>query len=195
MIARHSDEIIKQFKHLLTQAIRRRMQADNTGKIGTYLSGGVDSSTVTAVLKLLKIPVESFSVKFDNDKFDESSYQKIVAKHLDIPLHFCTGDNAFERDFENVIWHTELPMIRTAPIPLYSLSRLVRSKKIKYVMCGEGADEMMLGYPVLMKKICSIKDKLKDNLILENLFVDNQISGKNMVDLTCAGYSTTNRSV
>lgn len=195
VIARHPDEITKQFKHLLIQSIRRRVQADNPSKIGTYLSGGVDSSTVTGVLKLLKIPVKSFSVKFDNDKFDESRYQKIVAKYLDIPLHSCTGDNIFERDFENVIWHTELPMVRTAPIPLYSLSRLVRSKKIKYVMCGEGADEMMLGYPVLMKKMCSIKDKLKDNLILENLFVDNQISGKNMVDITCAGYSTINRSV
>ena len=116
--------------------------------VGSYLSGGLDSSLVAALgLAAKKSQFRTFSLRFADAEYDEGDYQRLMSQRLGSE-HFETvvtrGDIA--RVFPDVIAHTERPILRTAPAPLFLLSRLVRDAGIKVVLTGEGADEMFAGY-------------------------------------------------
>lgn len=146
--ARPEQEYIDELWELLLDATRLRLRSDVP--VGTYLSGGLDSSLITAIVKKFSdTPLRTFSVSFDDAEFDESSYQNEVIQHLDTDhqrLHSHASDIA--RDLPEVIWHTEKPVLRTAPVPLFQLSGLVRSNGYKVVLTGEGSDEVLGGYDI-----------------------------------------------
>jgi len=133
---------------LLGDATRIRLRSDVP--VGAYLSGGLDSSVITALIKQCsETRLKTFSVTFEDAEFDESAYQGDVVDFLgtDHQAVRCThGD--ISRVFPDVIWHTEMPILRTAPAPLYLLSRLVRQHGYKVVLTGEGADEFLGGYDI-----------------------------------------------
>jgi asparagine synthase (glutamine-hydrolysing) len=138
---------------LLRSAVRLRLQADVP--VGGYLSGGIDSSIVCA-LAAAGSPhaLRTFSVTFDDPRLDESAHQTTVAaevKSRHVVQRIDRGDIA--RVFPDVIRHTETPLLRTAPAPLYLLSRLAREKGIKVVLTGEGADEVFYGYDLFKDTI------------------------------------------
>jgi asparagine synthase (glutamine-hydrolysing) len=139
---------VERLLELLIDATRIRLRADVP--VGAYLSGGLDSSLITALIrKFTDTPLKTFSVAFDDPEFDESAYQAEVTRHLHTD-HYqvrCTQDD-IGRVFPEVIWHTEKPILRTAPAPLYILSRLVRESGLKVVLTGEGSDEMLGGYDI-----------------------------------------------
>ncbi len=118
--------------------------------VGAYLSGGLDSSIITAIVaKMTDQPLETFSVTFQSAEFDESAFQKQVVdylgvKHRAVP---CRSED-IGRVFPDVVWHAETPMIRTAPAPMFLLSKLVRESGYKVVLTGEGSDELLGGYDI-----------------------------------------------
>ena len=140
----------------LVDATRLRLHAEVP--VGTYLSGGLDSSVVTAIVKkFTDTPIRSFSVTFDDREFDESSYQNDLVRHLGTEhdsVH-CL-DSAIANIFPDVMWHTEKPILRTAPAPLFMLSKLVRESGFKVVLTGEGSDELLGGYDIF--KEAKIRD-------------------------------------
>ena len=133
---------------LLTDATRIRLRSDVP--FGTYLSGGLDSTLITALVKqAVGDRLRSFSVRFEDAEFDESAYQDeasafIGTQHSSV---HCSSEDIGEI-FPDVISHTELPILRTAPAPLFLLSTLVRNSGFKVVLTGEGADEVMGGYDI-----------------------------------------------
>jgi len=131
----------------LMQATRLRMVRADV-PVGSYLSGGLDSSLVAKMGRMAKDGVfRTFSLRFDDAEFDETSFQRMMASTLDSDhgeIVVTRGDIA--RVFPDVIRHTEQPVLRTAPAPLFLLSKLVREAGIKAVLTGEGADEMFAGY-------------------------------------------------
>ena len=133
---------------LMLDATRIRLRSDVP--VGAYLSGGLDSTFITALTKILVgDKLRTFSVSFDDPEFDESAYQKeasafLQTQHSDV----CCTNADIARVFPNVIWHTEQPILRTAPAPLFMLARLVRENGFKVVLTGEGADETMGGYDI-----------------------------------------------
>lgn len=133
---------------LLVDATRIRLRSDVP--VGAYLSGGVDSTLVTALIKkFTDTPLKTFSVSFDDPEFDESAYQKEVNSFLGTNhQEIRCSDEDIGRVFPEVIWHTEKPILRTAPAPLYLLSKLVRDNGYKVVLTGEGSDEMLGGYDI-----------------------------------------------
>jgi asparagine synthase (glutamine-hydrolysing) len=138
---------------LLRSAVRLRLQADVP--VGGYLSGGIDSSIVCA-LAAAGSPhaLRTFSVTFDDPTLDESGYQQAVAAEVrsrHAVQRIGRGDIA--RVFPDVVRHTETPLVRTAPAPLYLLSRVVREQGIKVVLTGEGSDEVFLGYDLFKEAI------------------------------------------
>jgi asparagine synthase (glutamine-hydrolysing) len=141
-------EAAEELRALLTDAVRLRMRADVP--VGSYLSGGLDSSLVSALAAgMMPQGLKTFSVTFDSAEHDESAYQQEMASalgthHRTIACH--EGDIA--RVFPEVIRFTERPIIRTAPAPLFQLSGLVRDAGLKVVLTGEGADEVFAGYDV-----------------------------------------------
>ncbi len=118
--------------------------------VGSYLSGGLDSS-LTAVMgrKAKQGDFRTFSLRFADAEFDETAYQRMMVATLDsahVEVEVSRRDIA--RVFPEVIRHTERPILRTAPAPMYLLSKAVREAGIKAVLTGEGADEMLAGYDI-----------------------------------------------
>jgi asparagine synthase (glutamine-hydrolysing) len=133
---------------LLTTATQLRLRADVL--CGAYLSGGLDSTLITALAQQASPRrLNTFSVGFDQPEFDESSYQQLAADFLGTDHHHlrCTAAD-IQSVFPAVIRHTEKPILRTAPAPMYLLAKLVHQAGLKVVITGEGADEMFGGYDI-----------------------------------------------
>jgi asparagine synthase (glutamine-hydrolysing) len=116
--------------------------------VGSYLSGGLDSSLTARFGREAKEGMfQTFSIRFEDAEFDETEYQRAMAATIDSNhQEVVVRKSDIARVFPDVIRHTERPILRTAPAPLYLLSRLVRDSGIKAVLTGEGADEMLGGY-------------------------------------------------
>lgn len=141
-------QLAEELFHLLEDATRIRLRSDVP--VGAYLSGGIDSTVTTALVrKIAKDRLRSFSITFEDSEFDERSYQQEASRflgtqHTDVRCSYAD----IARIFPDVIWHTEQPIIRTAPAPMYLLSELVRNSGFKVVLTGEGADEVLGGYDI-----------------------------------------------
>jgi len=133
---------------LLLDAVRIRLRADVP--VGAYLSGGLDSTVIAALVKKLGTThLKTFSIAFEDKEFDESSFQSEASQFLrtDHQGVLCSSQD-IGRVFPAVIWHTEKPVLRTAPAPLFLLSKLVREQGYKVVLTGEGSDEILGGYDI-----------------------------------------------
>ncbi len=141
-------DYISAFRELLVDATRIRLRADVP--VGAYLSGGLDSSTIAAIIKHLgHSHLDTFSIAFSDPKFDESAHQKRMAEFLGTDHQVVYATHAdIGRVFPDVIWHTETPIMRTSPAPMFLLSKLVHDRKYKVVLTGEGADEFLAGYDI-----------------------------------------------
>jgi asparagine synthase (glutamine-hydrolysing) len=132
----------------LHDAVRLQLRSDVP--VATYLSGGLDSSIITALVKRHHInDLITFSVSFADAGFDEREFQEEMVRHLgtDHRVIEVDGDD-IGAAFADVIWFAERPMMRTAPAPLLRLAGLVRENGIKVVLTGEGADEIFGGYNI-----------------------------------------------
>jgi asparagine synthase (glutamine-hydrolysing) len=140
--------VLEEFKRLLIDATLIRLRADVP--VGAYLSGGLDSSLTTAIIKkYTHNHLETFSIAFSDPQFDESSFQWRMATRLGTSHHAIqVTHEEIGQIFPQVIWHTETPILRTAPAPMYLLSGLVRQHDMKVVITGEGADELLGGYDI-----------------------------------------------
>jgi len=136
----------EEVREVLADACRLRLRADVP--VGAYLSGGLDSGLIAWLVKSLhQNELETFSISFSDPGYDESKYQALMAAHLGTKHHEVkiTRDSISE-SFRDAIWHAETPIYRTAPVPMFRLSKLVHDCDFKVVLTGEGADEMFAGY-------------------------------------------------
>ena len=139
-------------KNFLVNELEKALVNQIHGEVGfaCYLSGGIDSSIIALLLtKITKEKIDTFSVEFENDEYDESNFQKRVSKFINSnhrSIRISKEDIA--NNFENTIYHSETHLFRTAPVPMYLLSKLVKDNGHKVVFTGEGADEILLGYDI-----------------------------------------------
>lgn len=137
---------LAQLGEVLTDAVRLRLRADVP--VAAYLSGGLDSSLICALAQQqLGGGLQTFSVGFEQARFDERGFQDQVAAALQTEHHsVLVGDRDIGVLLPEVVWHGEQVLLRTAPAPFLALSRLVREHQTKVVLTGEGADELFYGY-------------------------------------------------
>ncbi len=155
------DQCAEEFRELLIDSVRLRLRADVP--VGAYLSGGLDSSAITSLVRnFTDNPLKTFSVGFSDKVYDERSEQDEVVRYLDTDHHqvLCSYRTIAD-NFPQVVQHTEFPILRTAPTPLFLLSGLVRQNDYKVVLTGEGADEMLGGYDIF--KEAKIRAFIKKN--------------------------------
>lgn len=140
------DERAQALHDLLVDSVRLQLQADVP--VAAYLSGGLDSSAIAAlVARYGETPLATFSITFDDAEFDEGAHQREVARFLGTPHRplRCTRAN-IGAAFPRAVWHAETPLVRTAPVPMMLLADAVRSAGCKVTLTGEGADEVFAGY-------------------------------------------------
>lgn len=142
------DAWIEELGALLTDSVRIRLRSDV--EVAAYLSGGLDSTLTTALIKKIEPRVlHTFSIGFREKDFDESGYQNLAARELETQhSHIYCSNEDIGNAFTETVWYAEYPVIRTAPAPMYLLSGLVRQNGIKVVITGEGADELFAGYNI-----------------------------------------------
>ncbi|MGT2951412.1 asparagine synthase (glutamine-hydrolyzing) [Streptococcus cuniculi] len=134
------DEAVSKIEKEVEQSVEYHKISDV--EVGSFLSGGVDSSYVVATA----LPNKTFSVGFDNEGFDETMYAKELSDTLGIQNYskIISPDEFFE-GIEKVQYFSDEPHANLSAVPLYFLSKLA-SKQVKVVLSGEGADELFAGY-------------------------------------------------
>lgn len=142
------DDICSELVELLTDSIRIRLRSDVP--VGCYLSGGLDSSGIATLVKTrFNNELRTFGIGFDDVAFDEREYQDLILSIIKTDhTSLKVGAGEIGSLFPDVVWHCEKPLLRTAPVPLFMLSRLVRESGFKVVLTGEGADEVFGGYNI-----------------------------------------------
>lgn len=150
---------LKTLKRRLETSVKQCLQGSY--RAGVYISGGVDSSIIAALTKKLSPqPPILFGIAFTDVAYDERTYQVNLATYLNCALkQVIIRPKDLEHHFMDCVYHVEVPLTRAAPIPLMLLSKLVRKTGVKFVLCGEGADELFLGYPVFEQNLSSIEAK------------------------------------
>ncbi|HEV8316282.1 MAG TPA: asparagine synthase (glutamine-hydrolyzing) [Vicinamibacterales bacterium] len=137
--------VVDRFRGLLQESVRLRLMADVP--LGMFLSGGLDSSAVAALMASeINRPVETFSVAFADRAFSELEYSRQVARAIGANSHEVVID---DRDFfgalPRLVWHEDEPIAHPSSVPLHFVSALAR-EHVKVVLTGEGSDELLAGY-------------------------------------------------
>ena len=133
---------------LLKDAVRLRLRADVP--VGAYMSGGLDSSIVTALTcRYFDNRLNSFSMAFEDQDYDERRFQARFLTRFGVDhREALIKTSSIRSNFPDTVWHCEIPVLRTAPVPLFMLSHLVRGSGYKVVLTGEGSDEVFGGYNI-----------------------------------------------
>lgn len=140
------EEAVDELDRVLNRSVARQLMSDVP--LGTFCSGGIDSSLTTAIAaRHAGRAINTFSVGFHEAAYDESEYARMAAQACGTNHHELRID---ERDFANLlpklVWHHDLPLNYANSVHIYAISELAR-KHVTVVLTGEGADELFGGYP------------------------------------------------
>jgi asparagine synthase (glutamine-hydrolysing) len=138
-------DLVRQFRDRLEEAVRLRLMSDVP--LGMFLSGGIDSSAIAALMaRHLDRPLQTFSVAFEDRACNELDYAHEVADAIGAVAHDVVID---DRDFfgalPRLVWHEDEPIAHPSSVPLYFVSALAR-RHVTVVLTGEGSDELLAGY-------------------------------------------------
>jgi asparagine synthase (glutamine-hydrolysing) len=139
------DYYVKNILEILKKSVKIRLMGEVP--LGIYLSGGLDSSTITALAsEIVKEPVKTFSLGSDNPPDNELGYAKIVSEkfeteHKELMVHA----DSIIKNIKKIFWHMDEPIGDTALVPEFFLSKLAKNK-VKIILSGGGGDELFGGY-------------------------------------------------
>ena len=142
---RSDAEYVEEWRDLFQQSVKLRLMADVP--LGMFLSGGIDSSAIAAMMStMVSEPIKTFSVAFNDRDANELAYARLVAEAFGTDHHEITiTPEQFFEALPNLVWHEDEPIGFIASVPLYFVSKLA-SEHVKVVLTGEGADETLAGY-------------------------------------------------
>jgi asparagine synthase (glutamine-hydrolysing) len=179
-------EARSKLKELLLQSVARRMVADVP--VAAFLSGGIDSTAVVALMAELAASVETFNVSFKDTEFDESKYAQMVSAKFGTRHHtIITSPEKFLDEFPNALNAMDSPS--GDGINTYIVAKAVRTMGIKVALSGIGADELFAGYPIFHHWIKIRKNSIFWKLpyalrkTLSNLTVGNNIRNQRISGL------------
>jgi asparagine synthase (glutamine-hydrolysing) len=170
-------QLVEQTNALLHDAIRLRLRADVP--VGCYLSGGIDSSGITArVVRDFDSHVHTFGIRFQEAAFDEGDHQQLMVKRLGVHhTELLASNQRIGQAFRQTVAAAEKPLLRTGPVPLYLLSGVVHDAGMKVVLTGEGADEFFGGYDIfretrIRRCLARFPDSSRRQALIEGLYPD-----------------------
>ena len=158
---RHQDEgrsdkdYIAEWRELFRTSVRLRLMADVP--LGMFLSGGIDSSAIAAVMSgMVTEPIKTFSVAFKEREANELEYARLVARQFKTNHHeVVVSPEEFFTALPKLVWHEDEPLAHPSSVALYFVS-LLASQHVKVVLTGEGSDELLAGYARYRKTILNL---------------------------------------
>jgi asparagine synthase (glutamine-hydrolysing) len=143
--SRDDDYYVRSYRELLEGAVQSHLMSDVP--LGVFLSGGVDSSAVAALMTRQRSePVETFSVGYTEQTYSELPFARMVSDHIKSKHNeVLVSEQEFFGALPHLIWHEDEPIVWPSSISLYFVARLAR-EKVTVVLTGEGADETLAGY-------------------------------------------------
>jgi asparagine synthase (glutamine-hydrolysing) len=143
--SRDESYYVRSYRELLEGAVQSHLMSDVP--LGVFLSGGVDSSAVAALMtKLRREPVETFSVGYTEQSYSELPFARTVSDHIHSHHHeVLVSESDFFGALPHLIWHEDEPIVWPSSVSLYFVARLAR-ESVTVVLTGEGADETLAGY-------------------------------------------------
>jgi asparagine synthase (glutamine-hydrolysing) len=132
-----------QLRKALDSAVERQLMSDVP--LGAYLSGGIDSASIVALMSRHTEDIKTFSVGFGTEDADELKYARVMSDHLGTDHREILVEQDMMRLLPDVIWHCDEPIADPAMLPVYALSREAK-KDVTVVLTGDGGDELFAGY-------------------------------------------------
>lgn len=166
-IQKSEDEFAKVIKDVLYDSVEKHMRSDVT--VGSFLSGGVDSSIIVAIAREFNPKIKTISVGFEREGYSEIDVAKETADRLNVEnISEIITAQQFMDEFPRFVWHMDDPLADPAAVPQFFLAEIAR-KHVKVALSGEGADEVFGGYtiynePNSLKRIDSLPSGLKKGL-------------------------------
>ncbi|MDX6693396.1 MAG: asparagine synthase (glutamine-hydrolyzing) [Blastocatellia bacterium] len=153
--ARSDEDYINEWTELFRDSVRLRLMADVP--LGMFLSGGIDSSAIAAVMsKMVSEPIKTFSVAFKEREANELEYARLVARAFKTDHHeIIVSPEDFFKVLPQLVWHEDEPLAHPSSVALYFVSRLA-SEHVKVVLTGEGSDELLAGYDRYRKTVYNL---------------------------------------
>ncbi len=150
------EEAVESFRELFEESVRLRMMSDVP--LGMFLSGGIDSSAISAVMsRISEGPVKTFSVAFDETEANELPYARIASRAFKTEHHEITiSVEQFFNALPRLVWHEDEPVAFPSSVPLYFVSALA-GQHVKVVLTGEGSDELLVGYARYPKTLINMR--------------------------------------
>jgi len=152
---RTDDDYVAEWRELFRGAVESHLMADVP--LGVFLSGGIDSSAITATMsELVNGRIKTFSVAFNEAEANELEYARLVSRAYGTEHHevIVTSEDFFDV-LPRMVWHEDEPVAHTASVPLYFVSELA-SRHVKVVLTGEGSDELLAGYDRYKKTVANL---------------------------------------
>ena len=152
---RTDQDYIAEWGELFRTSVRLRLMADVP--LGMFLSGGIDSSAICAVMStMVDEPIKTFSVAFAEREANELAYARLVAQEYKTNHHeVVVSPEDFFAALPKLVWHEDEPLAHPSSVALYFVSKLA-AEHVKVVLTGEGSDELLAGYGRYRKTILNL---------------------------------------
>jgi len=181
-VTRPFAELKEEFRSLLRTAVRREVGSGES--IGSFLSGGTDSSTVTGLLcEITGRPARAYSIGFHADGYDEMAYARIAAQHFgaDHRVYYVTPDDLV-RSIPEVAAYFDQPFGNSSALPALYCARLAHADGVRRILAGDGGDELFGGNSRYAKqKIFDLYQSIPKLLregVIEPLLLENPLTGR-----------------
>lgn len=145
-IQREKSEWVNRIQNVLVDSVNVHMRSDVP--VGSFLSGGIDSSLIVSIAKQFNPSIKTFSVGFQREGYSEVDVAKETAEKLDVPhFQYVITPEEYIKELPNIIWYMDDPLADPACVPLYFVAKEAKNH-VKVVLSGEGADELFGGYNI-----------------------------------------------
>lgn len=145
-VHKSEEDFIKEIKDVLYDSVEKHMRSDVP--VGSFLSGGIDSSIIASIAKEYHPAIKTFSVGFERNGFSEIDVAKETADKLGVEnISYVITPEEYMKEVPKIMWHMDDPLADPACVPLYFVAREAR-KHVTVVLSGEGADELFGGYNI-----------------------------------------------
>ncbi|MDZ5472602.1 asparagine synthase (glutamine-hydrolyzing) [Bacillus sp. 31A1R] len=184
-VKKSEDEFIKEIRDILFDSVKIHMRSDVP--VGSFLSGGIDSSIIASIAKQYHPAIKTFSVGFEHNGFSEIDVAKETADKLGVEnISYVITPQEYMNEIPRIMWHMDDPLADPACVPLYFVAREAR-KHVTVVLSGEGADELFGGYniyrePQSLEVFNKIPATLKSFLRLIAKLMPEGMRGKSFIE-------------